>query len=85
MLDLALAGARMGDGSRCTVGGIDAARVCPTPASGLASVMSFFSIAMRPRELTSDTAFFEVEVFDVWPAANRSKQNIGLELMESRL
>jgi hypothetical protein len=28
---------------------------------------------------------FEVEVFDVWPAAHGDEYNIGLELTESRL
>ena len=43
------------------------------------------SITMRPRELTSITDAFEVEVFDVWPAADSDEYHIGLELIESRL
>ena len=35
--------------------------------------------------LASVTDIFEVEVFDVWPAADSDKYHIGLEPIESRL
>ena len=40
---------------------------------------------MRIRDLASVTDIFEVEVFDVWPAADNDKYHIGLEPIESRL
>ena len=40
---------------------------------------------MRMHDLASDTDVFEVEVFDVWPAADGDEYNISLELIESRL
>jgi hypothetical protein len=45
-------------------------------------VTSWLSMMMRPRKLTSDNDVFEVGVFNVWPAADRSEHNIGLELMD---
>jgi hypothetical protein len=40
-------------------------------------VLNWSSITMRPRE---STTFFEVEAFDVWPAADGDEHNIGFEL-----
>ena len=48
-------------------------------------LLNWSSIMMRMHDLASDTDVFEVEVFDVWPAADGDEYNISLELIESRL